>query len=105
LTLTTDYIGLLGTLSDALDLSSLQGGMLVQIDKYKIITEPTEEGRYALYLNRYWVLDEDDNILKCRGASWQCNKHKRVGDTLIKSDNHPGVKVVFFPKMWVKHKE
>ncbi len=100
-------MGLLGTLETQNHNRNGGKGMKMKLDnrKYlktplsKVLNEPVKEGRYRLYIDRYWAI-EDESILQVKGCSYQCNRSKLMMDTL--HGIYDNREVRFIARVWVK---
>lgn len=50
-----------------------------KITKYKIddLVKP-KNGIFQIFIDHYWVVDDDHNVLKYLNRTWQCNSSKEV---------------------------
>ena len=72
----------------------------IELYPVKDMTE-AKSGVYKIYKDFFWIVDKDNNLLKYRGMSWQCNAHKEVVETL-KNSCYPECTVVQIPYVYSK---
>lgn len=53
----------------------------IELYPLKDMTE-VKAGVYMIYKDFFWIVDKDNNLLKYRGMSWQCNIHKNIVEDL-----------------------
>ncbi len=58
-------------------------------------------GAYMIYKDYFWIVDKENNLLKYRGMSWQCNAHREVVENL-KNSCYPECTVVQIPYVYSK---
>ncbi len=75
-----------------------------RIPLQEVIKVPNKSGTYHLVTNSYWAISEDDCILLYKGFSRQCNVYKDIVERIIKSKEHPGVKVKFLKSVFLPHR-
>ncbi|AND75342.1 hypothetical protein FDH01_gp280 [Acinetobacter phage vB_AbaM_ME3] len=50
-----------------------------QVTRYKIddLVKP-KNGLFQIYIDHYWVVDNENNVLKYLDRTWQCNSNKEL---------------------------
>lgn len=74
----------------------------MNLDDYKCIpldsvTNPSD-GLFSIYKDHWWVVTPNNEILKWRNASMQCNIHKEIAERLAPE----GCKVVQVPFVFIR---
>jgi hypothetical protein len=62
---------------------------------------PTTSGNYQLVREHYWATDGNGNAFKLERGSHQCNPHKKIVESIIKTKSHPATEVVFIESAWL----
>ena len=76
-----------------------------RIDLEKASKIPGIQGRYDIYKNYYWLIDENGNGLNYNGYSVQANKNKELCEVLLKSKNHPSTDIKFYETIFIEYDE
>ena len=63
------------------------------------------DGFFHHYVDRYWAITKNDEIIMHPCGSAQCNPHKEIVQRLVDGNikDYPAVKVVFLESVWLSH--
>ena len=62
--------------------------------------EPKTTGLYQIYVDKYWIVTEDNCIMLYNNSSYQCNSSEKIAKQFLK--NYPNCLVKLIPILYFK---
>ena len=75
----------------------------IELYPIETLTEP-KNGVYRIYKDYFWIIDKENNIMKFKGMSWQCNVNQNVAEN-IRDKCYPGFTVLQIPLVYIEWKD
>ena len=67
------------------------------------LLQPNDSGLFHVYKDYFWIVTQEDCLIRFGGHSWQCNKDERIVKRFL--NMYPGCKVVQYSWIFTPYEQ